>query len=219
MANRNCFCALSVIKEQCERNVFDCRRCYHKMKNTGKVFELTTADNAKMKHLTTTISNFPAFTSKLYWDITNTNVFTTAPEGVTFADIRCASGIWKTQDAFFGNITDQTDISTLTEGVSQLGASLYFEGLWRLAIRILRYYPPAGGAKGYVANVWGHYDSEEDNCFITTPATFTFTESAKSVDFIGSGTEPIDVADISSEFPATAEFIHKDKDTFDPVIP
>lgn len=41
MANRNCFCALSVIKKQCPKRQFECHRCAAKLQNSETLWELT----------------------------------------------------------------------------------------------------------------------------------------------------------------------------------
>ncbi len=203
MGQKNC--ALSLIKKPCPRGVFDCRRCLTKMKNAGKAWKVWLDTPSVLGGR----GQIPAFETKLYWDMDDFVAFMSLPEDVTYADIKCVSGIWGRiwmEDipqvlTLYPNVPNQ-----LNEGHIQIRVALYFDQKWWLWLRldnvVFGNAPLGGNDPDVFFSAEAHYSTDEDNCSINDQAVFTKFK-----------TNTTDNATTSS-FPETVTFQHVDNDGF-----
>lgn len=128
--NSNCRCGLSVIKKQCSRDTWDCKRCLHRMKNTGNVWTIDTLGEgfstyAEPDLISSPVHNFPAFVHTLFWDAVPANQF---PVPV---NAQCLSGLHG-QSA--GGLDPVWGYGLGNEGDTRMISTLYYhEGAWWLS--------------------------------------------------------------------------------------
>lgn len=220
MANSNCNCSMSLLQKPCPRGVFDCRRCLAKMKNTKRVWQVTTTDNIVVTiGSTDTVANWPQFTTKLLWD--HVLSIPSAPTGADYNKIKCNSGIWGEKPALSDGLVFSEGPGNPSEGVIRLSISLYFENTWWLTLESTRYY--GGGLFEYDINggfrivSLANYETQKDSCFIFDPAEFTLLETSDSIVFDFDVTPPDTLPVIASSWPATISFQHVDAGDFNPV--
>lgn len=176
--NSNCRCGLSVIKKQCSRDTWDCKRCLHRMKNTGNVWTIDTL-GAGLRNftepdlITGPILNFPAFVHTMFWDAVPANQ-TPVPTGA-----QCLSGL---HGLSLAGREPRWGFNTANEGDTRLISTLYYyENKWWLSFSLTL-------ATGFDTTNLAElvYSTDEDRCLIpvSSPGVFTldsFTQDPETL--------------------------------------
>lgn len=165
-----CRCNMSVLKRQCPRETFDCKRCLTRMKNTGNVWTVDTLGEGFYTFtnpdlVTGPIHAFPPYVHTYEWDAVPANQ-TPIPEGS-----QCLSRLAGHSDS--GNTPSWGDFVP-TDGHTRLLSTIYYDGgNWGLSY--LFTHPVGGVIGGYTHSYELIYTSEESRCLIpsTDPGIFT----------------------------------------------
>lgn len=168
---------MSVLKKPCPRDTFDCKRCLHRMKNTGNVWTIDVPGGirnyAEPDLITGPVLNFPAFVHTMFWDAVPANQSPVPTGAQCLSGLRGKSAgggtpIWDYQNAVLG---DTILLSTL----------YYYERAWWLSFSLSLI---GSSGAGNLAELV--YSTNENRCLIpaSSPGVFTldsFTQDPETL--------------------------------------
>lgn len=206
-----CNCSMSLLKRQCPREDFKCKRCLTRQKNSGQVFQVD------VDAVTNTgfFPSIPTFITKLYWDHGSSSLIP-EQEDVPVSDVECRYGIWAKLDED-DNSLDFLQLRTGglgigSERLTQLGVFLYYFTQWRLILRYDLVVKGTGilGEPGYIHGydtlAVAFYTSGENDCFFNDPHGFIYQSQTSSLTFEDEGGTDPSVTLPTFTFPSSVSF-------------
>lgn len=167
---RQCNCGMSLLRRQCPRDGFPCKRCLTRMKNRGLVWQIDfpgariaidPGDGA------TTVWQFGSFTRDLYWDYQSPAAFTSTTYGNDYDSPECSCGTYGDGSVDFpASVINWTDTPS-GAGINDIELYVFwYRESWYLAV----YCPyfiglKSGSSDELAAYAWALYTSGESGCF------------------------------------------------------